>query len=186
MSAATTGRALFPHYGRTLVVRAIIAIIFGIVAIVWTAAALRALMYLFGAFALVDGVVALATAFEERGTSSRWWMQLLKGLTGVILGILVIVWPSAALQTLLMLAAIWAIVTGIMEIGVAFPFKRSFAHEWTLAVGGVLSVLLGLVLIVFPGLALSATMLLIGIYAIVFGTLLLVRAFQFRSASMAA
>ncbi len=186
MSVTTTGRALFRHYWWTLVVRAIIAIIFGIVAIVWTGAAIRALMYLFGAFAIVDGVVALATAFEERETSSRWWALLLEGLAGVIVGILAIVWPVEAAVALLFLAAIWAIVTGVVEIAAAFTFQRSFAQEWTLAIGGVLSVLLGLAFIIFPGLALWTIMLLLGIYAIVFGVLLLVRAFQFRTASTTA
>jgi uncharacterized membrane protein HdeD (DUF308 family) len=86
---------------------------------------------------------------------------------------------------LLYVIAVWAIVTGILEIVTAFSARLPLAIEWTLALAGLLSVALGVLLAILPGPGLLGLVWLIGIYAIVFGVLLIVRAFQFRTAATA-
>ena len=77
--------------------------------------------------------------------------------------------------------AIWALVTGIMEIISAFVGPGSAGQRWGLGLAGLLSIIFGIILIVFPGAGLLAILWLVGIYAIVFGIALIIYAFQIRS-----
>lgn len=143
------------------------------------------LVLLFGAYALVDGVMAVIVSLQERSVFARWWVLLLEGLAGIIVGVLTFVWPAMTALVLLYLIAAWAIVTGVLEIAAAFLARLPVALEWTLGLAGILSVLLGVLLAIQPGVGPLSLVWLIGVYAIVFGVLLLIRAFQFRRASTA-
>ncbi|MFL5664321.1 MAG: HdeD family acid-resistance protein, partial [Ktedonobacteraceae bacterium] len=95
------------------------------------------------------------------------------------------VWPGITALVLLYLIAAWAIVTGILEIAAAFSRWLPIAHEWTLVLAGILSVLFGVLLAILPGVGLLCLVWLIGIYALAFGVVLIIRAFQFRTAGTA-
>ncbi len=97
------------------------------------------------------------------------------------MGVMAFVWPGITALVLLYLVAIWAILTGIMEISAAFMRRLPVSQEWALGLAGVLSIVFGIILFVRPGAGLLTILWLVGIYAIVFGVLLIVRAFQFRS-----
>ncbi|HEY6408054.1 MAG TPA: DUF308 domain-containing protein, partial [Ktedonobacteraceae bacterium] len=139
------------------------------------------LIYLFGAYVLVDGVMAIVLAFQERSVYSRWWMLLLGGIAGIVIGLLVFFWPGGAALVLVYLIAAWAIVTGIITIIAAFFVSTGFGREWTLVAGGVLSILLGIIMFFVPVASILAFVWLLGIFAIIYGIVLLVRAFQFRA-----
>lgn len=176
-----TGSQLSRRYWWTLVIRGIIAILFGVAAIVWPGLTALVLVYLFGAFALIDGVVAVVVSLQERAIAPRWWVLLIEGIVGILIGILTFFSPIVTAIALLYLIAVWAVLTGIIEIVAAFSLRRALALEWTLAIAGIISILLGIVLAVEPASGILAVVWIIGIYAIVFGVLLLIRAFQFRS-----
>ncbi len=161
--------------------RGIIAILFGLAVIIFPISAIIVLVYLFGAYALVDGIVAIVVSLEERRGFRRWWLLLIEGLIGVIIGILTFVSPIGTAFALLLFIAAWAVITGIVEIVSAFSVRTSVAQEWALGIGGALSLLLGILLFLRPGAGIFTIVLLIGFYAIMFGVLLLVRAFQLRS-----
>jgi uncharacterized membrane protein HdeD (DUF308 family) len=110
---------------------------------------------------------------------------LLGGIAGIIAGVLTFVWPAITALVLLYLIAAWAIVTGILEIAAAFSGLLPIAHEWTLVLAGILSVLFGLLLAILPGVGLLSLVWLIGIYALAYGVVLIIRAFQFRAAGTA-
>lgn len=175
------GSQLSRNYWWSLLIRGIAAIIFGILALVWPGLTLYVLVTLFGAYALIDGIVAIYVALQERSSAANWWVLLIEGIAGVLFGIATFFWPAITALALLYLVAFWAIVTGVMEVWAAFALRRTLTHEWTLAVAGILSLLFGIVLLVAPGRGLLALLWLVGIYAIVFGVLFLVRAFQFRA-----
>lgn len=181
MNSMLTG--ISRQYWISLLVRGIVAIIFGILALVWTGPTLLALAYLFGAFALIDGIVAVVVAIQERAVAPRWWVLLIEGIAGILLGIFTFLLPLFAIVALLYVIAAWAIVTGIIEMVGALSLGRAMNSEWTLLVAGLLSILLGIVLILFPGPAILSLIWLIGIYAIVFGIVFIVRAFQYRNSS---
>jgi len=165
----------------SLLVRGIIAVLFGLAALFWPGLTLLVLIYIFGAFALVEGIVAIYHSFQVRSAQTNWWMLLLEGIAGVILGILVFIWPGITALILLFLIAAWALITGIIELVAAFTTGMG----WLLALAGALSILLGIVLFARPRAGILSLVWVIGIYAIIWGVLLIVRAFQARSAPAA-
>ena len=180
-----TNARLSSRYWWLLVIRGLIAVLFGLAAIVWPGLTLLVLVILFGAYALVDGVIAVIVSLQERSVFRRWWVLLVEGLVGIVIGVVTFFWPAITALVLLYLVATWAIVTGIFELAAAFSGRVPVATEWTLALAGILSVLLGVLLAALPRAGLLSLVWLIGAYAIVFGVLLIIRAFQFRAVSIA-
>ena len=134
-----------------LAVRGVLAIIFGLIALVAPGIALLAFVYVFAAYALIDGIMAVYIAIRERGSLSRWGWVLFEGILGIIAGIVAFVYPGLTALVLLYIVAIWAVVTGIMEIAAAFAIRGSAAREWALGLAGIVSILFGIVLFIFPG-----------------------------------
>jgi uncharacterized membrane protein HdeD (DUF308 family) len=167
-------------------IRGIAAIIFGLGALFWPHLTLLVLVALFGAYVLIDGITAVIGAIREHDTNSHWWILFLEGLAGIIIGVLTFVWPGITALALLYLIALWAIVTGVIELVSAFSVRRVIPMEWTLIVAGILSIALGVFLALQPIVGLLGLVWAIGIYAIIFGVLLIVRAFQFRERAPAA
>jgi len=107
---------------------------------------------------------------------------LLEGIAGIIIGILTFIHPGVTAIALVIFIAVWAVITGVFEIAAAFSRRTSMAREWTLALSGVLSIILGILLFAQPGAGVVTLLFLIAFYAILFGILLIIRAFQVRSA----
>jgi uncharacterized membrane protein HdeD (DUF308 family) len=164
-----------------LIVRGVAAIAFGVLAMVWPAMTLEILVLLFGAYALVDGILAIVAAIAGHGQPQRWWGLFLEGIAGIAAGVITFVWPGITALVLLFLIAFWAIATGILEFITAIHLHRAAPGEWALALGGILSVLFGVILIAAPGAGALAVVWLIGAYAIAFGLILLTLGFQLRS-----
>jgi uncharacterized membrane protein HdeD (DUF308 family) len=165
----------------TVALRGVIAIIFGLLALFWPGITLTALVFIFGAFVLVSGVLLVIAAFRDGLTHAHGWLLLLEGIIGIAIGIMVFVWPAITALVLLYLIAAWAIVTGILEIIAAIQVRQEIENEWLLALAGTASVLFGILLIVWPIAGALAILWIIAAYAIVFGVLLLILAFRLRS-----
>jgi uncharacterized membrane protein HdeD (DUF308 family) len=175
------------RYWWVVVSRGVIALIFGIFALVWPHITVLALVILFGAYALVDGIMALVAAARgiRRGRpASRGWL-VVEGIAGVVIGIITFVWPAETALVLLWLIAAWAIVTGILEIMAAIRLRRVIEGEWLLALGGLLSVVFGVVIAVWPGAGALAVIFVIGAYAVIFGALLIGLGLRLRRAGQA-
>jgi uncharacterized membrane protein HdeD (DUF308 family) len=164
-----------------LLLRGIIAITFGILAWVAPRASIAALVLLFGAYVLVDGVLGVVTAISGRKEHESWWALLLWGCIGVGVGILTFVAPGVTAMVLLFYIAIWAIGTGVLEIVTAIRLRKELTGEWLLVLGGLVSVLFGVILMAHPGAGALALIWLIGMYAVVFGILLVALAFRVRN-----
>ena len=163
-----------------LAIRGVIAVIFGVCALIWPALTLIVLVALFGAYALVDGIFEVIAALRAAGHARNWWVLLIEGLLGIVLGLLTFFWPSITALVLLIFIAVWAILTGIMELVAAIELRREIAGEWLLGLSGVLSVLWGVILFARPGAGALAIAWLIGAFAILFGLSLLALAFRLR------
>jgi len=161
--------------------RGVLAIIFGILALIWPDTTKLALVLLFGAFALTDGSLAVAVGIAMSKHFERWWALLLEGLTGIVIGILTFVWPNVTGLVLLFFIAAWAILTGIFEIVAAIQFRKVISGEWAMILSGLMSVLFGIVLFVFPAAGAVSLVWLIGIYTVTFGIMELIFAFRLRS-----
>lgn len=163
-----------------VLLRGLAALLFGILTFVWPGISLTALVFLFGAYALVNGLFTVVAAFEAPQSYRHWWVLLLEGVFGVIAGVLSFVWPNITALVLLYLIAAWAVVTGAFEIAAAVRLRKVLTGEWLLALSGVLSVLFGALLAAWPGAGALAVLWLIGAYAVVLGVLLLTLAFKLR------
>ncbi|HET9908887.1 MAG TPA: HdeD family acid-resistance protein [Anaerolineales bacterium] len=167
------------HNWWTLVLRGLAAILFGILAYVLPDITFTVLVLLFGAYALWDGVFALIGAVRAQG--ERRWILVLEGLVGIAAGLVTFFWPGAATLAILTIMAVWAIVTGVFEIIGAIRLRKEIEGEWFLLLSGLLSVLFGLALVIWPVAGLVAVTWMIGAYAIIFGILLIVLGFRLRN-----
>jgi uncharacterized membrane protein HdeD (DUF308 family) len=165
----------------TYAARGMIAIIFGFVALVWPEATKLALVFVFGAYALVDGLFAVITGLAARRYFEYWWAVLLEGLAGIVIGLMAFFWPNITALAFLYLIATWAILTGIFEIVAAVQFRRLITGEWTMVLSGLLSIVFGVLMFVFPTSGLVSLVWLIGIYAVVFGSSEIIFAFRLRN-----
>ncbi|MBV8678596.1 MAG: HdeD family acid-resistance protein [Planctomycetaceae bacterium] len=164
-----------------LVLRGLFAVLFGIIALAWPGITLGALVLLYGAYALADGVFAIASVMAGRTWGRPWWSLLVEGLVGIAVGIMTFAWPGITALVLLYLIAAWAFVTGIFEIVAAIRLREEIRGEWLLALSGILSVLFGVALVIWPGAGALALIWVIGAYAIAFGVLMIALGFRLRS-----
>jgi uncharacterized membrane protein HdeD (DUF308 family) len=162
-----------------LLIRGMAAVIFGLAALLWPGPTLYVLIIFFGAYALVDGLFAIAAGI--RGTGRRRWLLLAEGVLGVLAGLVAFFYPDITALVLLYVIAFWAIFTGVLKIVMSISLRREIENEWLMGLSGVVSVLFGVVLAALPGVGLLSLVWLIGIYAIVFGVALIVLAFRVRS-----
>jgi uncharacterized membrane protein HdeD (DUF308 family) len=168
------------RYWWAVALRGALAILFGVTALVWPGITLFALVLLFGAYSLVDGVFTLAAALggRDRGTTdtgSRIWL-VVQGVAGIIIGVLAFVWPGITALALLWLIGIWAVVIGVLEVIAAVRLRR----EWLLGLSGAATALFGILLIAWPATGALTLIALIGISAVVFGVALLAFAERLR------
>jgi len=164
-----------------VLLRGILMAIFGIIALVSPGIALLALVWLFGIYAILDGIAAIAIGIRARG-EPQWVWTIVQGVVSVLAGVIALIWPGLTALALLFVVAFWAIVLGIAEIGGAFASRRSgsTAWGWTLA-AGILNVVFGVVLLIWPASGILALVWLVGIFTLVGGVALIVLAFKVRS-----
>lgn len=163
-----------------IVLRGIAAVLFGILAFVWPGITAQVLVLLFGAYSLVNGIITLSLAIRApKGTPGTGTLVLL-GLIGIAAGIVTFFYPGITAISLLAVIASWAILTGIFEVVVAIKLRKQVSNEWVLIVSGVLSVVFGVLVIATPNAGALSIIWLIGIYAILFGIMMLTLAFKLK------
>jgi uncharacterized membrane protein HdeD (DUF308 family) len=172
--------AQLTHNWWAIALRGVVAILFGIIAFLMPGPTLLALVTLFAAFALVDGVFTLVTAIR-RANRGPDWMLVIGGIAGIAIGIIGLVSPGTMTIVLLAWIAAWAILTGVVAIVAAYRLRRVLEGEWLLALNGAVAVIFGLYLVIFPGAGAVAILWLIAAWAIISGVILLALAFRLRS-----
>ena len=167
---------MLEHLGRNwgwIVLRGVAAVLFGILAFALPGITLAALVIVWGAYALADGILSLIAAYRVRDQGKPFWSLVIVGLLGIAAGIVTFIWPGMTALLLLMFIAAWAVVMGIFQIIAAIRLRKEIQNEWLLGLSGVLSVLFGIIMFVQPGAGALAVIWVIGAYAIVFGVLLI-------------
>ncbi len=167
-------------YWGAILFRGILAILFGLVALFWTGITIEVLVILFALYALIGGVVSIIGSFMAMKDHSNWWMYLLQGIAGVVIGIMVFTWPAITVLILLYFVAIWAIISGIIEIIVSFSEKEEVIGKWVLGTTGIISLIIGFTLFFFPVVSIELLIWIIGVYALIFGVSLSILSFQIK------
>jgi len=170
------------RYWWLLALRGVAAVIFGILAFIWPQLTLGVLVILFGAYVFVDGVANLVSGISNHDVNKRWWVMGLEGIVSIMAGVLTFVYPGITAVILLYVIAIWAVLTGVLEIAAAVRLREEIDGEWALGLSGIVSVLLGFALIIFPSAGALAVIWMIGLYAILFGALMIYLGFKLREA----
>lgn len=163
-----------------LLIRGIAAIVFGILAFAWPGITIFVLVLLFGAYAFVDGIFAIVAAVRAAAAHERWWPFVIEGIVGLLIAAVTMYDLRLTALALYLTIAVWAFVTGIVEIVAAIQLRRAIAGEWLLIVAGICSILFGLLMIWHPVAAALAIVWIIAAYAILFGIIMVVLAFRLR------
>ena len=161
---------LLARYWWALALRGVFAVLFGLLTFFIPGITLLTLVLLFGAYVLLDGIFDIVSAIR---TPSRHWALILEGIVGIIAGILTFLWPGITAMVLLYLIAFWAIFTGVLEIVAGIRLRETLIGEVWLILMGVLSLIFGLFILIFPGAGALAVVFWIGAYAFVFGIMLI-------------
>jgi uncharacterized membrane protein HdeD (DUF308 family) len=169
-----------------VLLRGILMVLFGIIALGRPGIALLTLVWVFGFYAILDGVTAIMIGVRARG-EPHWVWTIVQGVVSVLAGLVALIWPGVTALALLFVVAFWAIVLGISEIGGAFAARRrgSSPWGWTLA-AGILNVVFGVLLLIWPSSGIITLVWLVGIFALAGGAALIILAFRVRSVARSA
>lgn len=159
--------------------RGLLALIVGVIVLLFPEIGLPSLILAFAAWMIVDGVAELIGAWRTRG-QRQWWVGILEGIAGIVAGLLAVILPGITALVLLYLVAAWAIVTGVLEIVAAIRLREQITGELWMALAGVLSILFGLYLVIFPGAGILSLLWLVGFFAIAFGAFMLLLGWRLR------
>jgi uncharacterized membrane protein HdeD (DUF308 family) len=169
--------------GRTwwlVLLRGIAALAFGIMALAWPKLTLFVLVAFWGAYALMDGVIALVAGVRTRDGGKPMWAMILVGLLGIGAGVLTFLWPGMTALALLMFIAAWAVAMGVFQIAAAIRLRKEIENEWFLGLSGLLSVIFGVLMFLNPGAGALTVVWLIAVFSIAFGILLVLLAFKLK------
>ncbi len=161
--------------------RGLLAILFGAAAFVWPGLTWLVLILMFGVYAILDGIFAMVSGIFQSRYSPRWWVFLVEGFISLIAGVIVLLQPGLAGIALVIVIAVWAVLTGLLEVIAAIRLRREIRNEWMMGFGGFLSILLGLLMLFQPAAGGLVITLMVGAYALIFGILLVALSLRLRS-----
>jgi len=158
----------------------IVSVLFGIVALIWPGKTLLVIIAFFGVFILAESVVTIAITIARRKQYERWWLGLIGGGLGLIIGGITVFRPITATVVLLYLIAAWALITGALIITASIRLRKTIQNEWVLILVGVIAVVFSIFVFVRPLATAVVMMWIISAFALVFGGLLIVLAFRLK------
>jgi uncharacterized membrane protein HdeD (DUF308 family) len=164
-----------------LALRGAIAIVFGVLAVIWPGLTLLGLIALFAAYALLTGIVSVVGAIQNRKNDGNWWMLLTLGLVGIGAGVVAIIHPALTALVLVLVMGANALVTGVLDIVHAIRLRKTIQNEWMLIASGAASIVFGILVFLFPEGGALALVWLVSLYAVVTGALLLALALRVRA-----
>jgi len=165
-----------------LILRGVIAILFGAAMFARPASAVTGLVYLFGVFALIDGVFALVAGGHVAQMRGRWWPMFVAGILGIIVAVVAFARPGVTALGLVAYVSVWAILTGLAEVVAAYRLRRIIPGEWMLGFAGLMSVGFGILIAARPGAGMLSVVWLIAAFAVIFGALEIWLGFRLRGA----
>ena len=163
-----------------LLVRGLVAIVFALLTWAQPGVSLAALVLVFGIYVLADGLLGVWSAIAKRRDNRHWWLLLLWGLVGIVVGVMTFIMPGITGLVLLMYIAAWAVITGVLQIVAAIRLRKEIKGEWLMILSGLVSVAFGVLLFLQPGAGALAVAWIIAAYAFILGVLMVLLAFKVR------
>lgn len=154
------------------VLRGVAGIVFGILAFAWPGITVASLVILFGAYAMVDGILHVIAAFRGTLPIPRWLLAF-QGIAGIIAGLFAFFVPLATALALTILIGAWALVTGALKLGLAIRMRHHIRRMWLVTASAILSIVFGILLMIAPIAGALALAIWAGAFAIIFGVLLI-------------
>jgi uncharacterized membrane protein HdeD (DUF308 family) len=164
-----------------VILRGVVAILFGLFAFARPGPMSLGLLMLFAAYAFVGGVATIIAAARRGRAGSSWGALLLDGILGVAVAVVAVLWPVTALVAFVWVLAVWALVTGALELSAAISLRKVIEHEWAMGLAGAATIVIGVLMLLRPLAGGLAVMWWLGAYAIIFGAMMLVLGFRLRS-----
>ncbi|MBN2168818.1 MAG: DUF308 domain-containing protein [Actinobacteria bacterium] len=152
--------------------RGILAIIIGIILLSWPGATVGVLIVIFGVFALIEGAIEFVMAIILASKLEPWGMAMIKSLVGLLIGGVMVSRPGVALAVVIVLIGIWMIITGFIQLLIAFELPPMTGRS-LVGVGGVLAVIIGILLIAIPFNTVGAVLILVSILLLIWGVWLI-------------
>lgn len=162
-------------------IRGIIAVAFGVAVYLWPGLTIAWFILLFAAFSFADGIVLILQSITTKRHEKQWWVRTLQGLISILAGVAVYLWPGLTAITLVYLIGFYLLATGILQIFTAVEFRKVIRGELLLVLGGILSLVIGVLLFIRPVTGAIALAQTIGIFAVAYGVVLCLLAFKLRS-----
>ena len=189
MASSADRRFLPAHNWGWFMLRGVLALLLGVAAVLFPLSALFAFTMIFAAYALIDGVAALATGIRGARAHERWGALVFQGVAGILVGIVFLIMPIVATVTYaylsIALLAFWSIITGVLEIAAAVRLRREIEGEWLLGLSGAISLLLGVAIVVLvlpvPAATILSAAWLIAIFAFVSGIVLVAQSLRLKN-----
>ena len=163
-----------------LLLRGLVAIVFALLTWAQPGVSLAALVLVFGIYVLADGLLGVWSAIAKRRDNRHWWLLLLWGLVGIVVGVMTFIMPGITGLVLLMYIAAWAVITGVLQIVAAIRLRKEIKGEWLMILSGLVSVAFGVLLFLQPGAGALAVAWINAAYAFIFGVLMVLLAFKVR------
>lgn len=156
-----------------LVIRGIAGILFGLAAVFWPGLTLVVLVYIFSIYILISGIVGVVQAVVDLTRKKSWFLPLLLGIAEVGVGLYLVRHPQVSFATFILLGGLIFIVRGVFEVVMAVTEAENATNKMLLIIGGVLSVLVGVVLLLQPVASGVAFVWVLGLYALITGPVMI-------------
>jgi len=168
------------HNWWSLVLRGVLGVILGIVTFASPGITLAGIVILFGAYALLDGVFSVMGAVRAARDHEQWGVLVIEGIVGIGAAIVTMAWPAITVIALVYVIGAWAVITGVLELAAAIRLRRHITGEWMLALGGIASLIFGIMMMLAPLAGALVIALWVGAYAFVFGIVLIALGLRLR------
>jgi uncharacterized membrane protein HdeD (DUF308 family) len=172
--------ALLAQNWWAVALRGVFAILFGLIALLVPGATILSLVLFFSAYMLVDGIFGIVAAVRAARQGERWGLLILEGILNIAVGVIAFLMPGLTVIAFVLLLAAWSLVSGGLMLGAAFRLSREHGRWW-LALGGIVSIVFGVLLAIAPVIGAVVLTWWLGAYALMFGIALLVLAFKLRA-----
>jgi uncharacterized membrane protein HdeD (DUF308 family) len=163
-----------------LVLQGVLGILFGVLALVFPGLALVTLAYVFGAWAIVSGLSHLGEGFRVAEARGRSWPFAVSGVVSIVAGLIAAFLPGITIVGLVLVLGYWLVVQGVMEIYTAWQIRREISGEWMIALGGILRIVVGLIIVAMPIVGAVLTASFLAVAAILAGLTALTFAWRLR------